>query len=161
MSKLLSAAFVRLRKDKIIWLGMIFMFVTNVYMLSVNYIDMKEEGYALTLEDFFFRYGFFILILLAVFCSLFVGTEYSDGDLQIVLSEDGSILFSNHASGLDEIETGKLFDRFYTVETAKKSTGLGLSITKILTERMGGSIIADYVEGRLNIRIFFSEDKNV
>lgn len=82
--------------------------------------------------------------------------KYSDGDLRIVLSENGGITFSNCASGLDEVQTGKLFDRFYTVEAAVKSTGLGLSIAKALTEQMGGSISAQYEAGMLMISISFS-----
>lgn len=81
--------------------------------------------------------------------------KYSDGDLKITLSERGEIIFSNTASGLDEIQTGKLFDRFYTVETARKSTGLGLTISKTLVEQMGGTITAEYVEGRLRIQFRF------
>ena len=49
--------------------------------------------------------------------------KYSDGDLEIVLSERGEVIFSNMASGLDEIQVGRLFERFYTVEAARKSTG--------------------------------------
>src|SRR5699024_10119537 len=60
--------------------------------------------------------------------------KYSDGDLDITLGEDGAITFSNHAAHLDEIQAGRLFDRFYTVETASAgSTGLGLSIARALT----------------------------
>ncbi|MCI8639429.1 MAG: HAMP domain-containing histidine kinase [Coprococcus sp.] len=81
--------------------------------------------------------------------------KYSDGDLCVILKEDGEIIFSNHASSLNEIETGKLFDRFYTVETAQKSTGLGLSIAKSLTEQMGGTILAKYREGMLSIHLAF------
>lgn len=81
--------------------------------------------------------------------------KYSDGDLQITLSEKGEMLFANHASGLDEIQAGKLFDRFYTVHTASKSTGLGLSIAKQFTEQMGGTIDARYREGVLYIRLIF------
>lgn len=84
--------------------------------------------------------------------------KYSSGDLQINLSEDGEILFSNHASALDEVQVGKLFDRFYTVDTAAKSTGIGLSIARMLTEQMGGTIAADYQEGVLSIRLLFFQN---
>ena len=84
--------------------------------------------------------------------------KYSDGDLNIVLSESGEIVFSNHASGLNEIQLGKLFNRFYTVETAKKSTGIGLSIAKMLTEQMNGTIDADYCNGEISIRILFPKE---
>ena len=84
--------------------------------------------------------------------------KYSDGDLIIELDEYGRLLFANHASGLDEIETGRLFDRFYTVETASSgSTGLGLSIARALTEQMGGKIGAVYEEGMLKVSVVFSE----
>ena len=77
--------------------------------------------------------------------------KYSDGDLKIVLSEDGEIRISNHASGLSEVQAERLFDRFYTVNTARKSTGLGLSIAKALMEKMGGTITSDYRENVLEI----------
>lgn len=85
--------------------------------------------------------------------------KYSDGDLKIMLCDNGEILFSNHARGLDEVHIGRLFDRFYTVETADKSTGLGLSIAKILTEHMGGTITAQYNNQILSIHINFKEEQ--
>ncbi len=86
--------------------------------------------------------------------------KYSDGDLEITLSESGEIVFSNMASGLDEIQVGKLFGRFYTVEAARKSTGLGLAISKTLVEQMGGTITAKYENNRLSICIFFPGNKS-
>lgn len=83
--------------------------------------------------------------------------KYSDGDLDITLSDTGEIIFANTASGLDEIQVGKLFDRFYTVEAARKSTGLGLAIARTLVEQMGGIISANYENDRLSIRIFFPD----
>lgn len=81
--------------------------------------------------------------------------KYSDGDLDISLSDDGKIIFSNTAMSLDEVSVGRLFDRFYTVETARKSTGLGLAIAKTLVEQMNGEIEATYTNGKLNIIIYF------
>ena len=79
--------------------------------------------------------------------------KYSDGDLEITLSDPGEITFSNTAKELSTVEVEQLFDRFYTVEAAHHSTGLGLSIARTLVKRMGGTITADYDNGRLTIRI--------
>ncbi len=81
--------------------------------------------------------------------------KYSDGDLEITLFDDGTISFSNSTTALDEIQLGRLFDRFYTVEAGRNSTGLGLSIAKRLMEQMGGSITASYGCGRLTITLIF------
>lgn len=83
--------------------------------------------------------------------------KYSDGDLKVVLTETGEILFQNRASGLSQVEADRLFDRFFTVENAKGSTGLGLSIAKQLTEKMGGSIRAEWKNGNLSIRLRWEE----
>lgn len=83
--------------------------------------------------------------------------KYSDGDLQIIMGEDGVITFTNRASGLDVVSAERLFDRFYTVENARKSTGLGLSIAKSLTEELGGTINARYEQERLCIILTFPE----
>lgn len=82
--------------------------------------------------------------------------KYSDGDLEISLNDSGEITFSNTATGLDEIQVAKLFDRFYTVSDARTSTGLGLSIARTLVERMNGEISASYTNSRLVICIKFN-----
>lgn len=83
--------------------------------------------------------------------------KYSDGDLDITLSERGEIIFTNTAPGLDDVQVSRLFDRFYTVEAARKSTGLGLAIARTLIEQMDGGISAKYQEGRLSICIQLPE----
>ncbi|MBP3395717.1 MAG: HAMP domain-containing histidine kinase [Clostridia bacterium] len=68
--------------------------------------------------------------------------KYSEGDLAITLTDQGVLTFTNRASNLDEVQVGRLFDRFFTVESARNSTGLGLAIAKTLAERIGGKISA-------------------
>ena len=65
------------------------------------------------------------------------------------------LTFSNAASGLTPVMAGRLFDRFYTVESGRHATGLGLTIAKHLTEAMGGRIRADCRGGRLTIALSF------
>ena len=81
--------------------------------------------------------------------------KYSDGDLFITLRDDGEIIFSNTASSLNGVQVGKLFDRFFTVEAARNSNGLGLAISKTLVEQMGGSISAELTNNKLIIYIRF------
>lgn len=83
--------------------------------------------------------------------------KYSDGDFAVTLTPDGTVTFTNTAAALSSVDVGKLFDRFFTVDSARKSTGLGLSIAKLLTERMHGTIGAEYAEGKLVITVRFLE----
>lgn len=83
--------------------------------------------------------------------------KYSEGDFSVTMDTDGKITFTNTAKGLNAVDVGKLFDRFYTVETGRKSTGLGLSIAKILTERMDGTIYAEYKDSKLHIIVHFKD----
>ncbi|MDE7215787.1 MAG: HAMP domain-containing histidine kinase [Clostridia bacterium] len=77
--------------------------------------------------------------------------KYSDGDFSVSVNENGIIEFSNTASNLDNLRVQKLFDRFYTVENCNYSTGLGLSIAKLLTKRLGGEITAQFEDKVLKI----------
>ena len=81
--------------------------------------------------------------------------KYADGDLAVRLLPDGSVVFSNTARSLSRVQVERLFDRFYTVEAARSSTGLGLSIARLLTEKLGGRITADYKNDTLTIRVAF------
>ncbi len=81
--------------------------------------------------------------------------KYADGDFAVRMEESGRITFSNTARDLDAVIAEKLFDRFYTVEASRNSSGLGLSISKLLTEQMGGTITARYQGDRLLIELTF------
>lgn len=82
-------------------------------------------------------------------------TKYSNGDFQVMLEKNGKITFSNKATTLNATTVEKIFDRYYTVENAQKSTGLGLSIAKKLIELNNGKIIGKYIKGKIIIEIEF------
>lgn len=81
--------------------------------------------------------------------------KYSAGDFSVTMTPDGVITFANSAPDLNPVLVQRLFDRFFTVETARHSTGLGLSIAKLLTQQMEGTLEAKYQEGQLVITLSF------
>lgn len=93
-------------------------------------------------------------MLIRIFENLISNTiKYSDDDCNIVLEKDGKIVFSNKAIELDLTTVKRIFDRYYTVENAKKHSGIGLSIVKQLVEMNGGYIEAKYLKSMLYIEI--------
>lgn len=82
MNKLLFAHFARLKKDKTFWAAIIFMFLIGL-MLIINLYDsnMKYDD-AASLDFALFNFTVFIPFAIAAFCSLFLGTEYSDGTIR-------------------------------------------------------------------------------
>jgi len=82
MSKLLSANFMRVKKDKFFWIGMAFMFAAGVFFPVMRYMDMKQTGSINNIDNGFFACSLFVGIIMAIFCSLLIGTEYSDGTMR-------------------------------------------------------------------------------
>ena len=81
--------------------------------------------------------------------------KYSNGNFKVELKNDGIITFSNKATSLDETTVQKIFNRYFSVENAKESTGIGLSIAKQLVELNNGNIYANYKKETLYISISF------
>ena len=81
--------------------------------------------------------------------------KYSKGDLTISLTSDGKVTFANKAPDLTSVEVEKLFNRFYTVQTARNSTGLGLAIARKFVTENGGFVDAVLKDGVLNFILQF------
>lgn len=81
--------------------------------------------------------------------------KYSENDFDVKMQSDGTIEFSNKTEKLDATSLEKMFDRYYTVTNARKSTGIGLSIAKQLVDLSNGCIEAEYKNCTLTIRIKF------
>jgi signal transduction histidine kinase len=82
--------------------------------------------------------------------------QHSKGDIevQLVAQESIAISFRNPVSSSIDIEVEQLFDRFYTGDRSRgSSTGLGLSIVKLLAEKQGGSVGAHLQDGILEIQV--------
>ncbi|HEY4391730.1 MAG TPA: HAMP domain-containing sensor histidine kinase [Paenibacillus sp.] len=90
-------------------------------------------------------------------------TQHSTGTLQVsLLAANQAILsFRNSIKPASSIDVKRLFDRFYTGDQARSSsTGLGLSIVKLLAEQMDGSTDASLQDDCLEIRIHFPLCRN-
>ena len=78
MNKLLTANFARLMKDKVFWIGMAFMFAAGVFSVVMKLINDPMA----TADQLILIFPVLISIVSAAFCSLYIGTEYSDGTIR-------------------------------------------------------------------------------
>jgi hypothetical protein len=91
MNKLISAGFTRLWRDKPFWICCAFMFLYG----AVIYLRV---GANVPLEAIAFAFAVLIGLPSAAFCSLFMGTEYSDGTIRnkiIVGHSKSTVYFSS------------------------------------------------------------------
>ena len=82
MIKLLSSGFCRVLRSKLFWLINIFCAGYGILM-RINIIRQETYfGTEMPLDMAFFAIAVFIGIAIAVFASIFVGTDYSDGTIR-------------------------------------------------------------------------------
>lgn len=79
--------------------------------------------------------------------------KYSEDNFEVNLLDTGKIIISNKTKSLNITNVKKIFNRYYTLQTGSKSSGLGLSIAKQLIELNGGNIYAKYKNNNLIIEI--------
>lgn len=77
------------------------------------------------------------------------GLKYASKCFEISLDENGKAIFKNDANDLNNVEVGRLFDKYYTVKNTSASTGLGLAIAKELVAVNGGRIDAHLSEDNI------------
>lgn len=91
--------------------------------------------------------------------------HHSAGDITVNVTEsDGlaRLAVSNPVSDPAAMQTERLFERFYTAEKSRhKSTGLGLSIVRLLSEQMHGSARAELNGNILTITVSLPQDFSV
>ena len=82
MTKLLSANFLRLKKSHLFWGILAFGAALAGFRVYTLWRDHVDVGVVSTLDDGLFTYAQLIGMTAAVFTSLFLGTEYSDGAIR-------------------------------------------------------------------------------
>ena len=86
MIRLLNAGFTRLRKNKVFWGVTIFSIGLALLMIYTEYSDMKKYEKVIESEQLMLNYATMIGIVIAIFTSLFIGVEYSDGTIRNKIS---------------------------------------------------------------------------
>lgn len=89
--------------------------------------------------------------------------KHSTKDAKIELIQEESCIitrFINYAPNLTEEDANNAFMRFYTADKSRsdKNTGLGLAITKELTERLGNTIRCELVSDNMVIEIRWNKN---
>lgn len=88
MSKLLSANFNRLKRDKIFWITLIAALALSMFSAinsgatAIKYQDLNPDNNITYLNSCYFNLMPIAGIFYAVFISLFLGTEYSEGTIR-------------------------------------------------------------------------------
>ncbi len=86
--------------------------------------------------------------------------EHSKTHLEIFMGRQGDyavLRCGNDMKNCDDIDVNRVFERFYKSDASRSniSTGLGLSITKGLVEKMHGEVFADITENVFSITLKF------
>ena len=86
MAKLMRARLSRLLRSKSLWAGVLFMFFTGICLTVSAYIEDSGSDIYLPSERLLFVFTALVPFALAVFSSLFIGTEHYNGGFKRKLS---------------------------------------------------------------------------
>ena len=85
MNRLLSANFMRLRKSREFWmcvLATLLISLGMIYTGAKSASALAQRGLIKYLDDYYFQFAPYAGAIMAIFISLFLGTEYSDGTIR-------------------------------------------------------------------------------
>lgn len=119
--------------------------------LKVNF-DPDNIVYALADQEMFTR----IILNLLSNC-----LKYSASDVDILINKNNDnieVSVKNKVSNLNKSDEKRIFDRFYSLDSSRnRSGGLGLSIVKILSEKMGGKTEATIEDNVIEIKVIMKK----
>jgi signal transduction histidine kinase len=138
--------------------------ITNLVTecLAAAVASLEERGLMLQLDE---APSIFILadqgMTVRIVQNLIRNCEaHSAGNIKVKLkAANGKVVLSflNPVNNAAEVDVNRIFDRFYTGDRArsKTTTGLGLSIVKLLAEQMEGTVNASMEGNELTVTVEF------
>lgn len=82
MNRLLHAGFKRFVKKKAVWIGILILTGYEAVCILLDYQSAVRWNVTVPLDEVLFIMMAILGVVISVFCSMFVGTEYSDGTLR-------------------------------------------------------------------------------
>ena len=87
--------------------------------------------------------------------------KYSYGDVVFMVKEEEETIqltIQNPVVDVEQIDVDRIFNRFYKADSSRngQGVGLGLSIVRLLVEKMGGSISASAKNDSIVIQLIFN-----
>lgn len=82
--------------------------------------------------------------------------SYAEGEIEVIVKQEDiervKVSVCNKLKNNSKLDINRIFERFYTGDSSRNvSTGLGLSIVKLLVEKMNGEVYAKLVDGKFEI----------
>lgn len=103
MNRLMHAYYIRIRKYKLLWIGLIVVLILAGIMVNTRYKESQLlPDYQVSIEGVYTYICFLIGIISAVYVSCFVGTEYSDGTIRNKIGvgfHRNTVYLSNYFAG--------------------------------------------------------------
>lgn len=86
--------------------------------------------------------------------------RHSSGDVTVTIRDEGILNVSNQVANPHEIDIDRIFERFYTSDKARTvSSGLGLSIAKLLAKKMNAELTARLDGDSLELSLNFITER--
>ncbi|MNW39241.1 Signal-transduction histidine kinase senX3 [compost metagenome] len=132
--------------------------VTECLAESITDFENKNLGIRIEEDDPVFALADKEMLVRIIQNLIRNSAAHAAGDLEVrvftIQNNNAVVSFRNPVTSPAEIDINRIFDRFYTADQSRgATTGLGLSIVRLLTEQLGGSTSAALQNGCIEIQV--------
>ncbi|MNC42509.1 putative sensor-like histidine kinase YedV [compost metagenome] len=131
--------------------------VTECLAESITDLESKNLGVRIEEGDPVFALADKEMLVRIIHNLIRNSATHAAGDLEVRIftmhNEHAVVSFRNPVTNTADMDVNRIFDRFYTADKSRgATTGLGLSIVRLLAEQMGGSTSAALQNGFIEIQ---------